>query len=105
MPTTVAARPKGAYLIGPECYGTFKMVAQLQKANVPVYRASKAFDASTGSAQGKFAPGTWVIPPTAASQPIVEKSGKELGLAVAGVDAAPAVEGLAAEAEHQGRPL
>ena len=93
MTATVAAKPKSAYLIGPESYGTFKMIAQLQKANVPVYRASKAFDASTGSAQGKFAPGTWVIPSTAASQPIVEKYGKELGIAVAGVDAPPQVEG------------
>ena len=86
MTATVAARPKGAYLIGPESYGTFKMIAQLQKANVPVYRASKAFDE-------KFAPGTWVIPSTAASQPIVEKYGKELGIAVSGVDAPPSVEG------------
>jgi hypothetical protein len=93
MTASVAAKPKSAYLIGPESYGTFKMVAQLQKANVPVYRASKAFDASTGSAQGKYAPGTWVIPSTAASQPIVEKWGKELGVPVAGVDALPAVEG------------
>jgi hypothetical protein len=41
---TVAAKPKSAYLIGPESYGTFKMIAQLQKANVPVYRASKSFE-------------------------------------------------------------
>src|SRR6185436_1656626 len=82
---TVAAKPKGAYLIGPESYGTFKMISQLQKANVPVYRASKSFD--------KYAPGTWVIPSTVASQPIVERFGKELGIAVGGVDAPPAVEG------------
>ncbi len=41
MPATVAARPKGAYLVGPESYGTFRMVAELQKANVPLYRAGK----------------------------------------------------------------
>jgi hypothetical protein len=85
LASMVAARPKGAYLVGPESYGTFKMIAQLQKANVPVYRASKAFD--------KYAPGTWVIPSTVAAQPIVEKYGKELGIPVAGVDAAPSVEG------------
>ena len=34
-----------------------------------------------------------MIPSTAASQPIVEKYGKDLGIAVAGVDAAPAVDG------------
>ena len=85
MTVTVAARPKSAYVIGPESYGTFKLVSQLQKANVPVYRASKAFD--------KYAPGAWVIPSTAASQPIVERVGRELGLPIAGVDAPPAVEG------------
>jgi hypothetical protein len=85
LTAAMAAKPKGAYVIGPESYGTFKMIAQLQKANVPVYRASKAFE--------KYAPGAWVIPSTAASQPIVEKYGKELGIPVAGVDAPPAVEG------------
>jgi hypothetical protein len=85
MTATVASRPKGAYLVGPESYGTFKMVTQLQKANVPVYRTSKAFE--------KYAPGTWVIPSTAASQPIVEKYGKELGISVAGVDVPPPVDG------------
>ena len=85
MTAAIAAKPKGAYLIGPESYGTFKMVSQLQKANVPVYRAAKAFD--------KFAPGTWVIPSTAASQPIVEKYGKDLGIAVSGVDTPPSVDG------------
>jgi hypothetical protein len=34
-----------------------------------------------------------VIPSTTASQPIVEKYGKELGIAVAGVEAPPSVEG------------
>ena len=85
LTTAIASKPKSAYVIGPESYGTFKMIAQLQKANVPVYRASKAFD--------KYAPGAWVIPSTAASQPIVEKYGKELGLPVAGLDAPPSVEG------------
>ena len=56
------------------------MVTQLQKANVPVYRAAKGFE----SGAQKFAPGTWVIPPTAASQKIVEKRGKELGVAGGG---------------------
>ncbi|MEZ5286075.1 MAG: M14 family metallopeptidase [Vicinamibacterales bacterium] len=81
----VPARPKAAYLIGPESYGTFKMVAELQKANVPVYRTRAAFES--------HAPGTWVIPATAASQPIVERGAKALGLTVTGADTMPAVEG------------
>jgi hypothetical protein len=87
---TVAARPKGAYLVDPGSYGFFKTVAELQKANVPVYRAGKAFDAQGA----KYAAGTWVIPPTAAAQKIVETAGKSLGIAIAGVDRVPAVDGF-----------
>ena len=58
---TVAARPKGAYLVDPGSYGFFKSVAELGKANVPVYRAAKAFEAQGA----KYAAGTFVIPPTA----------------------------------------
>lgn len=83
--TTIAARPKGAYLVGPESYGAFKMITALQAADVPVFRAAQAFDG--------HAPGTWVIPATAAAHPIVEKAAREMGLAVAGVDRMPAVNG------------
>jgi hypothetical protein len=86
MASTVAARPKGAYLVGPESYGTFRMVAELQKANVPLYRAAKSFD--------RFAAGTFVIPATAAAQPIVERNAKALGINVAGTDKPPAVDGF-----------
>lgn len=82
---TVPAKSSGAYLIGPESYGTFKLVSALQKANAPVYRASKAFDG--------HAPGTWIIPATTTSQPIVEQQAKALGLTVTAVDRAPAVDG------------
>ncbi len=82
---TAPARPAAAYLVGPESYGTFRMIAELQKAGAPVYRASKAFDG--------HAPGTWVIPASAVSQPIVEKGVKTLGLTVTGVDRLPAVDG------------
>jgi Zinc carboxypeptidase len=84
------SRAKGAYLIGPDSYGTFKMVAEMQKANVPVFRAAKAFE----SAGQKFAPGTYVIPPTPASQRIVEKAANELGVAVAAADRTPSVDGF-----------
>ena len=82
---TVPAKSSGAYLIGPESYGTFKLVSALQKANAPVYRASKAFDG--------HAPGTWIIPASAISQPIVEQQAKALGLTVTAVDRAPAIDG------------
>ncbi len=90
VPAIAAARPKGAYLVGPDSYGFFKSVAELQKANVPIYRAGKAFEAQGA----KFAAGTFVIPPSAAAQPILEKAAKTLGIPVAGVDRVPAVDGF-----------
>jgi hypothetical protein len=90
VPGTVAARPKGAYLVSPDSYGFFKAVTELQKANVPVYRAAKAFESGTQ----KFSAGTWVIPPSAASQKIVESAAKSIGVSVAATDRVPAVDGF-----------
>jgi hypothetical protein len=89
VPATAAARPKGAYLVDPGTYGFFKTITELQRANVPIYRAAKPFEA-----QGeKYAAGTFVIPPTPAAQKIVESAAKTLGIAVAGVDRIPTVDG------------
>jgi hypothetical protein len=90
VPGTVAARPKGAYLVNPDSYGFFKAVAELQKANVPIYRAAKAFDSGTQ----RFAAGTWVIPPVPAAQKIVESAAKTIGVSVAATDRVPAVDGF-----------
>lgn len=90
VPAPPPARPKSAYLVGPESYGVFKMVAQLQKAAVPIFRASHAFTEGGRS----FAPGTFVIPSTSAAQPIVERAAKTLGLPVTGTDRMPAVDGF-----------
>ncbi|MEW6320854.1 MAG: M14 metallopeptidase family protein [Acidobacteriota bacterium] len=84
------ARPKGAYLIGPESYGVFKIVAELQKANVPVFRAARSFEQGGRT----FAPGTFVIPAVAAAQPIVERAASDFGIPVAGADRAPAIDGF-----------
>jgi hypothetical protein len=84
------ALPKGAYLIGPESYGVFKIVADLQKAEVPTFRAAKAFEAAGRT----FAPGTFVIPPVPAAQKIVESSVKSLGIPVYAADKAPAIDGF-----------
>lgn len=96
-PAAVPARAKGAYLIGPESYGVFKTIAELQKANVPTFRAAQAFQSpSTGSGQAAvtFAAGTLVIPPTPAARKIVESAAKTLGIPVFAADQAPAIEGF-----------
>jgi hypothetical protein len=89
VPSALPAKPKYAYLVGPESNAGFKALADLQKANVPVYRAAKAFDANGKS----FAPGTWIISPSAASAKILESVAKETGVAVYGTDRAPNVDG------------
>ncbi len=80
------ARPRGAYLVGPESYGVFKLVAELQKANIPTFRAGAAFD--------NHPAGTFIIPSTPASQKIVEQAAANLGLVVSGADRMPAVDGF-----------
>jgi hypothetical protein len=82
----VPARPRAAYLVGPESYGVFKLVAELQKANIPTFRAGAAFE--------NHPPGTFVIPSTPASQKIVEQAAASLGLVVSGADRMPAVDGF-----------
>jgi hypothetical protein len=84
--TPAPARPKAAYLVGPESYGVFKLVAELQKANVPTFRAGAAFEGHPA--------GTFIIPSTPVSQPIVEKAAADLGLVVAGAERMPAVDGF-----------
>jgi hypothetical protein len=86
----VPSRPAGAYLIGPESYGVFKVVADLQKANVPIFRAAKTFDAGGQS----HAPGTFVIPSMPAAQKIVENAARRLGLPVHAAERAPSVDGF-----------
>jgi hypothetical protein len=83
-------RAGGAYLIGPESYGVFKVVADLQKANVPIFRAAKPFESGGQS----HAPGTFVIPPVAAAQKIIQDAARNLGLPVHAADRAPAVDGF-----------
>jgi len=82
----VPARPRAAYLVGPESYGVFKLVAELQKANIPTFRAGAAFE--------NRPPGTFVIPSTPASQKIVEQAAASLGLVVSAADRMPAVDGF-----------
>jgi hypothetical protein len=82
-------KPKYAYLMGPESNAGFKALAELQKANVPVYRAAKAFDANGRS----FAPGTWIVAPTPAAAKILETIAKDTGAQVLGIDRAPGVDG------------
>jgi hypothetical protein len=84
------ARAKAAYAIGPESYGVFRVVSELQKANVPTFRVAKSFEANGQT----FAAGTFIIPPVPAAQKAVEMAATRLGLPVASLDRVPAVDGF-----------
>ncbi len=88
VPAAVPAKPKWAYLIGPETNAAFLALAELQKANVPVYRAAAEFD----NGGRKFAPGSWIVPAAPAAAKILDEVSKTTGMVVTGADRAPAVD-------------
>jgi hypothetical protein len=89
------AKPRWAYLVGPESNAAFLAVAKLQKARVPVFRAAKGFDAG-----GKpFAPGTWIVPPVPAAARIFDEAARDTGLVVSGTDRPIPVDGFRLKAE------
>ena len=61
--TAMPAQPRWAYLVGPESNGAFIAVARLQAAGIATYRAARAFE----SGGRTYAPGTWMVPPSAGS--------------------------------------
>ncbi|PYR61573.1 MAG: hypothetical protein DMF85_01830 [Acidobacteria bacterium] len=75
------APARWAYLVGPESNAGFLLVAKLQAAHVPVYRAAAAFE----SAGRSFAPGTWIVPTSVDATRIV-KDVLGTGLHVDGAD-------------------
>ena len=81
------ARPKWAYVYGPESNAAFIALARLQKAAVPVFRAATGFDAGGAS----YAPGSWIVAPTPQAASILGDVAKETGLAVGGADRPVAV--------------
>ncbi len=91
VPAAVAEEPGATssnvaqYLIGPESYGVFKMVAELQGADVRISRMVDEFQAAGRT----FARGTFRVPVNATSTPIVERAARELGIPVHKVATGP----------------
>jgi hypothetical protein len=81
------AEPTGAYLVGPESYGTVRMIDALQDAGVETYRATEAFTAS----EREFAAGTVIAEPSADARRALAKVSRQTGIAVYGTDEAPEV--------------
>ena len=77
----------GAYLVGPESYGTAMMIAGLQKAGATTFRASAEFTAGGRT----FAPGTLIVEPTAAARTALQNVSQKTGIPVFSVGQAPQV--------------
>jgi hypothetical protein len=84
------AVPRGAYLVAPESYGVAHVLARLQKAGVPVFRAGEEFTAAGRT----FAPGTVVVPPTPVARRTLQEVSAATGLPVYGSNEPPEVEGF-----------
>ncbi|MFJ9030408.1 M14 family zinc carboxypeptidase [Streptomyces sp. NPDC102274] len=80
----------GAYAIGPESYGVFRIVAALQKANIPTFRAAAPFTDGGRT----FPVGTFLVPPSSAAQELLRTQSKSTGIPVSAVGAVPAVAGV-----------
>jgi hypothetical protein len=81
---------RGAYLVEPDSYGVARFLADLQKADVPVFRAAEEF--AVGDRD--YAPGTLVVPPSARSRSVLQAAANETGLPVYAAETAPDVEGF-----------
>jgi hypothetical protein len=79
----------GAYLVAPDSYGVARFLADLQKADVPVFRSSVQFDAGR-----EFAPGTLVVPPSARARAVLQAAAAETGVPVFATATAPKVAGF-----------
>lgn len=77
----------GAYLVGPESYGTVRMIDALQEANVETFRAAEAF---TASGQ-QFAAGTLIAEPTDQARQALAEVSAQTGIPVYATNQAPHV--------------
>ena len=87
--------PGWAYLVGPRSNAAFLAAARLQRAGVPLYRATEGFE-SNGR---EYAPGTWLVPPSPKAAGILEGVSRETGLVVGGANQALDVPGFRMRAQ------
>lgn len=91
-PVTMPAPPKGqgAYVVGPQSYGVYQIVSNLQKQGVPTFRAAAQF---TDGGQ-TYAAGTLVIPPSDQARRTLTTQSNTTGIPVATISKAPRISGI-----------
>ncbi|GAA3887337.1 M14 family zinc carboxypeptidase [Streptomyces lannensis] len=84
------APSSGAYAIGPESYGVFRIVAALQKEDIPTFRAAAQFTDGGRT----FPAGTFLVPPSSAARELLRTQSKDTGIPVSAIKTVPAVAGV-----------
>jgi len=80
----------GAYVLGPESYGVYQIVSQLQAQGVPTFRSAAAFT----DAGRQFPAGTFIVPPTRQARQVLQSQSKATGIPVYAVADVPAIDGV-----------
>jgi hypothetical protein len=89
--TMPAAPPAaGAYTVGPESYGAFRIVSQLQKQGIATFRAAEQFTDGGRT----FPAGTFIVPPTDAARQVLQDGSRDTGIPVSAIGAVPRVTGV-----------
>ncbi len=91
-PVTMPPPPAdgGAYAVGPESYGAFRIVAALQKAEVPTYRVAAEFT----DGEQSYPAGTFLVPADDKARQVLETESAKTGIPVHAVAAMPDVAGV-----------
>jgi hypothetical protein len=80
----------GAYAFGPESYGAFRIVAALQRKNIPTFRAAAAFT----DGGRNYPVGTFLVPPGGAADQVLKDQAKATGIPVYAIGTVPTVAGV-----------
>jgi hypothetical protein len=91
-PVTMPAPPAkdGAYVVGPESYGVFQFVSDLQKQGIPTFRAAGRF--TDGGRD--FPAGTFIVPPTGQARPVLQARSASTGIPVSTISKVPGIAGV-----------
>jgi hypothetical protein len=91
-PVTMPAAPAsdGAYVLGPESYGVFQFVSDLQQQGIPTFRAAQKF--TDGGRD--FPAGTFIIPPTDQARQILQARSQSTGIPVSTISKVPEISGV-----------
>ena len=87
--TPLPPRPDWAYSMSPASNAAFVAANALQAAGVQLFRTASAADRPGG---GSLEPGTWIVPPSADAERILERVAGETGLVVSAAAEPPPVD-------------